>query len=115
LPKRLIPGTIALDAFTFTMTALPGSPAIQNAIPMPYFGTTPFAAPGLGLVGGVIMLGIGLWWLQWRAGRAAKAMDRSMYPASQILQARTKMSLRTISPTQASPAALRWRWRQWWR
>jgi len=73
LPKRLIPGTIALDAFTFTMTALPGSPAIQNAIPMPYFGTTPFAAPGLGLVGGVIMLGIGLWWLQWRAGRAAKA------------------------------------------
>lgn len=52
LPKRLIPGTIALGAFTFTMTALPGTPAIQNAIPMPYFGTTPFAAPGLGLIGG---------------------------------------------------------------
>lgn len=34
------------------MTALPGTPAIQNAIPMPYFGTTPFAAPGLGLIGG---------------------------------------------------------------
>jgi hypothetical protein len=50
LPKRLIPGTIALGAFTFTMTALPGTPAIQNAIPMPYFGTTPFAAPGLGIV-----------------------------------------------------------------
>jgi hypothetical protein len=41
LPKRLIPGTIALGAFTFTMTALPGTPAIQNAIPMPYFGTSP--------------------------------------------------------------------------
>lgn len=73
LPKRLIPGTIALGAFTFTMTALPGSPAIQNAIPMPYFGTTPFAAPGLGVIGGAIMLGIGLWWLQWRARRAAQA------------------------------------------
>lgn len=72
LPKRLIPGTIALGAFTFTMTALPGSPAIQNAIPMPYFGTTPFAAPGLGVIGGIIMLGIGLSWLQWRARRAAK-------------------------------------------
>ena len=54
LPKRLIPASIALGAFTFTMTALPGTPAIQNAIPMPYFGTTPFAAPGLGVIGGAI-------------------------------------------------------------
>jgi hypothetical protein len=45
IPKRLIPGAVALGAFTFTMTALPGTPAIQNAIPMPFFGTTPFAAP----------------------------------------------------------------------
>jgi H+/gluconate symporter-like permease len=28
LPKRLIPGAIALGSFTFTMTALPGTPAI---------------------------------------------------------------------------------------
>src|SRR5690606_9944491 len=62
VPKRLIPGTIALGAFTFTMTALPGTPAIQNAIPMPYFGTTPFAAPGLGLIGGVVMLVLGTLW-----------------------------------------------------
>ena len=60
VPKRLIPATIALGAFTFTMTALPGTPAIQNAIPMPYFGTTPFAAPGLGLIGGVVMLLLGM-------------------------------------------------------
>ncbi|MEX1167575.1 MAG: GntP family permease [Hydrogenophaga sp.] len=67
IPKRLIPGTIALGAFTFTMTALPGTPAIQNAIPMPFFGTTPFAAPGLGLIGGAVMAVFGLWWLQRRA------------------------------------------------
>jgi H+/gluconate symporter-like permease len=72
LPKRLIPGTIALGAFTFTMTALPGTPAIQNAIPMPYFGTTPFAAPGLGLIGGAVMLGLGVWWLAFRAQRAGQ-------------------------------------------
>ena len=30
LPKRLIPGTIALGSFTFTMDALPGTPQIQN-------------------------------------------------------------------------------------
>jgi H+/gluconate symporter-like permease len=67
LPKVLIPATIALGAFTFTMTALPGTPAIQNAIPMPYFGTTPFAAPGLGVITGLIMLGLGWAWLERRA------------------------------------------------
>ncbi len=72
VPKRLIPGSIALGAFTFTMTALPGTPAIQNAIPMPYFGTTPFAAPGLGVIGGLIMLVLGVWWLTRRAGAATR-------------------------------------------
>ncbi|MFN4117224.1 GntP family permease [Acidovorax sp.] len=70
LPRRLMPATIALGAFTFTMTALPGTPAIQNAIPMPYFGTTPFAAPGLGVIGGAVMLGLGCWWLLARAASA---------------------------------------------
>lgn len=72
VPKRLIPGAIALGAFTFTMTALPGTPAIQNAIPMPYFGTTPFAAPGLGVIGGLIMLVLGVWWLTRRAAAATR-------------------------------------------
>ena len=72
LPKRLIPATIALGAFTFTMTALPGTPAIQNAIPMPYFGTSPFAAPGLGSIGGAMMLIIGWWWIVWRAKSAKR-------------------------------------------
>lgn len=67
LPKRLIPGTIALGAFTFTMTALPGTPAIQNAIPMPYFGTSPFAAPGLGILTALIMFALGQLWLERRA------------------------------------------------
>jgi H+/gluconate symporter-like permease len=66
LPARLIPAAIALGAFTFTMTALPGTPSIQNAIPMATFGTTAFAAPGLGLIAGGIMLTLGLVWLQFR-------------------------------------------------
>ncbi len=73
IPKRLIPATIALGAFTFTMTAMPGTPAIQNAIPMPYFGTTAFAAPGLGLIAAAIMAGGGLAWLVHRTRRAAAA------------------------------------------
>ena len=71
IPNRLMPAAIALGTSTFTMTALPGTPAIQNAIPMPFFGTTPFAAPGLGVIAAAIMLGFGLWWLA-RAEAAAR-------------------------------------------
>lgn len=73
VPRRLLPGAIALGTSTFTMSALPGTPAIQNAIPMPFFGTTPFAAPGLGVIAAVIMLGFGLWWLSIAQGRAQRA------------------------------------------
>jgi H+/gluconate symporter-like permease len=71
VPKRLIPAAIGLGSFTFTMTALPGTPAIQNAIPMPFFGTTPFAAPGLGTVAAVFMFAFGMLWLNRRAASAA--------------------------------------------
>jgi H+/gluconate symporter-like permease len=73
IPKRLIPGAIALGSFTFTMTALPGTPAIQNAIPTAYFHTTPYAAPGLGTIGGLIMFAGGMLWLNRRAARAHAA------------------------------------------
>jgi H+/gluconate symporter-like permease len=73
IPKRLMPAAIALGTSTFTMSALPGTPAIQNAIPMPFFGTTPFAAPGLGIIASVVMLGFGLWWL---ARAEAKARSK---------------------------------------
>src|SRR5271169_6587626 len=71
IPRRLMPAAIALGTSTFTMSALPGTPAIQNAIPMPFFGTTPFAAPGLGIIASAVMLGFGLWWLS-RAEAAAR-------------------------------------------
>ncbi len=72
VPRRLMPAAIALGTSTFTMSAMPGTPAIQNAIPMPFFGTTPFAAPGLGIIASLIMLGFGMWWLT-RAEKAARA------------------------------------------
>ncbi|MFK3704315.1 H+/gluconate symporter-like permease [Raoultella sp. BIGb0138] len=60
IPKRLMPATIALGAFTFTMDALPGSPQIQNIIPTTFYGTTSWAAPWLGILGSAFVA-IGGW------------------------------------------------------
>ncbi len=73
IPKRLIPGTIALGAFTLTMDALPGTPQIQNLIPTRYFGTDAYAAPWAGTLAGAFILVMGLAWLDRRRSHAASA------------------------------------------
>ena len=71
IPKRLIPGTIALGAFSFTMDSLPGTPQIQNIIPTTFFKTDIYAAPWLGTIGAVFILIAGLGYLEWRRRQAA--------------------------------------------
>jgi len=70
IPKRLIPASIALGAFTFTMSAAPGTAQIQNLIPTKYFGTTAYAAPVTGTVASIFMLIFGLLWLEYRRKQA---------------------------------------------
>ena len=105
MPKRFIPGAIALGSFTFTMTALPGTPAIQNAIPAPFFGTNAFAAPGLGTIGGLVMLVGGVLWLQNRARRAMAGGEGygshdDAAPGNQVAQADAKEQ----AQAQSSPS-----------
>ena len=82
IPKRLIPGTIALGSFTFTMDSLPGTPQIQNIIPTTYFKTDLYAAPILGTIGGVLILIIGMTYLEWRRRAAASRPAKAMEPAT---------------------------------
>jgi H+/gluconate symporter-like permease len=86
IPRRLMPAAIALGTSTFTMSALPGTPAIQNAIPMPFFGTTPFAAPGLGIIASAIMLGFGLWWLGRSEAAARRAGEGYGAPGGAVIE-----------------------------
>src|SRR5262245_708658 len=71
IPSRLIPAALILGTSTFSMSAVPGTPSVRNAIPMPYFGTTPFAAPGLGLIAAGVVLVFGLVWLGHARSRRA--------------------------------------------
>lgn len=73
IPRRLIPATIALGILTFTMTAIPGAPQVQNIIPGDFFQTSTFAAPLLGIVGGTIVFVVGMAWLEFRKKQLQRA------------------------------------------
>ena len=72
IPKRLLPATIALGAFTFTMDAMPGSPQVQNLIPTAFFHTDAWAAPRMGIAGSLFIFAAGMVYLEWRR-RVARA------------------------------------------
>lgn len=72
-PKRFIPAAVLLGGATFTLSGIPGTPSIQNAMPIAFFGTDTFAAPGVGSIGGLVMFLYGAWWLNHRARLAASA------------------------------------------
>ena len=57
IPRTLLPAAIAFGSFGLTMTSVPGTPQIQNLIPMEYFGTTATAAPLIGIIAS-LMVGI---------------------------------------------------------
>jgi H+/gluconate symporter-like permease len=90
IPKRLMPGAIALGAFSFTMDTLPGTPQIQNIIPTTFFKTTGWAAPMLGVIGSIVVLAAGLAYLEWRRrtvmatgeGYGGSAAETDKHPAA---------------------------------
>lgn len=63
LPRRFIPAALAFGSTTFTMTSA-GSPEIQNWIPIPYLGTSPYAGWEVSIVVAIFMLIFGYWWLK---------------------------------------------------
>ncbi len=105
IPLRLMPATISLGTSTFTMTALPGTPAVQNTIPMPFFGTTPFAAPGLGIIASAIMLAFGLWWLT-RAEARARSRGEGYSGAAEIAIDDAFLRERASTATAFDPAEI---------
>ncbi|WP_377890630.1 GntP family permease [Alkalihalobacillus sp. R86527] len=70
--RKLIPSTFVLGAFTFTMTAIPGTPQIQNIIPINTFKTSTLAAPIMGIVAGLIMAVGGYFYLKFREKQLLK-------------------------------------------
>lgn len=72
LPRTLLPGAIAFGAFGITMTAIPGTPQVQNLIPTTYYGTTAAAAPLMGIIGALLIAIPGYLYLEWRVRQARR-------------------------------------------
>ncbi|CAG9614728.1 hypothetical protein BACCIP111899_03961 [Bacillus rhizoplanae] len=107
IPKRLIPGTIALGVLTFTMDALPGTPQIQNVIPTTFFKTDIYAGPLLGITGAIFVFIVGMAYLE-RRRRKAKAQGEGYYgfkdgnaemAASIEVEQNVKPSIQTVDIT----------------
>jgi H+/gluconate symporter-like permease len=79
LPKRLLVGPITLGSGTFTMTALPGSPSLQNIMTAQGLGTPLTAAPGIGLAASIVMVCLGMWYLE-RQRLAARRRGEGFQP-----------------------------------
>lgn len=90
LPKRLFCGAAALGAGTFTMTALPGTPSVQNVIAAAALGTDLYAGAVVGVLAGAVMLLGGWWYLERQRqlaeqrgeGYESNAQDEAMVAAA---------------------------------
>ncbi|ETA82154.1 GntP family permease [Youngiibacter fragilis] len=83
IPWRLYT-LVSLGMSVYTMTMLPGTPAIQNIIPIKYLGTTPTAAPILGLIGTAVSLVLGIAWIKFQLARAEKLQEGFLPTGTEI-------------------------------
>lgn len=66
IPRKLIPAAISAGTWTWSMNS-PGTPAIQNVIPIEFLGTAPTAALIPGLASGLAQFLLIFFFLEWRS------------------------------------------------
>ncbi|WP_156290958.1 GntP family permease [Oceanobacillus salinisoli] len=92
IPRKLMPATIVAGMMTFAMTAIPGTPQIQNLIPTDYFNTSATAAPIMGLAASLVMGGGAILYLKKRemklkeAGEGFKELDKDVEAKGKLVE-----------------------------
>ncbi|MBK5261481.1 MAG: GntP family permease [Peptostreptococcaceae bacterium] len=89
IPWHLIMIPLVGGMATFTMTMLPGTPSIQNAIPTTALGTTLMAAPLIGIIGSVVVIAFSLWYMKIELIKAKKADEHYIVSASDTQDVKT--------------------------
>jgi len=93
IPKRLFCAALALGAGTFTRPALPGTPSIQNAISASALNTSLTASPMLGMIAAVVMVVLGIWYLEHQRLRAKAAGEGFVPGPRDVIQENNSANL----------------------
>lgn len=72
IPWHLFVGAFFFGIATFTMTMIPGTPSIQNIIPIKYLGTTVTAAPLIGIVAAITVIILNILYLRYALNKSEK-------------------------------------------
>lgn len=81
LPRHLIMAPLVAGSSVYTMTSLPGTPALTNIIPTQYLGTSMTAAPILGIITSVVMFILCYFYMVKAEKKAIRLGEGWTYPA----------------------------------
>ncbi len=84
IPRYMVPGMI-LGCIATSALAMPGSPQIQNVVPISYLGTSSMAAAVPGFIAGILILVLNIIYLNYAAKKEMKAGNRFMDVEGQVL------------------------------
>ena len=80
LPRHLLMAPMLAGSATFTMTSLPGTPALTNVIPTAFLGTTLTAAPVMGIIASVMLFVLAYLYMVYAEKKAVASGDGWSYP-----------------------------------
>ncbi|NLD51873.1 MAG: GntP family permease [Clostridiales bacterium] len=80
LPRHLTMACLITGSASYTMTAMPGTPSLTNAIPTTYLGTTLTAAPIMGIIATIAMFGLAMVYMKWAEKKARANNEHWTYP-----------------------------------
>lgn len=101
LPVRLIPGVIYAASATFAASMLPGTPALNNIIPTQYLGTTPMAAPVVGIVTSIVTIILIFLYFEYELRKARKNGDSYVANDKAVAQLKRLDTLKEVHPALA--------------
>ncbi len=80
LPRHLTMACLITGSATYTMTSLPGTPALTNVIPTQFLGTTLTAAPIMGILASIFTFAMCMLYMGYAEKKARREGERWSYP-----------------------------------
>jgi len=94
LPRHLTMACLITGSASYTMTTLPGTPALTNVIPTQYLGTTLTAAPIMGIICTLALFTLCMLYMNYSEKKARKNGEHWSYPEFALTDDSSKYKIR---------------------